>query len=261
MKKSTLILIFIGIIFSSCSYKNKNILFKTDKEVKTNDAVFIINIDSLKAVSNYKHVIKVGDRVLIRFLNNYDIAQSSPAQGGSGGGQQTSEQGYLVNFDSTVTLPLIGRTNIVGKTRLEAASFLEKKYGQYINNPIIDVNIANLTATVLGEVSRQGLVPIDKEQTTLVELIALAGGILEGGRKDRIKIIRGNQVIHVNLKQIIALQSPDIIIHHNDIVYIEPYNIKARSEPILGSMGILQIVVAVIQLASISLQFYIISAQ
>jgi polysaccharide export outer membrane protein len=245
------------ILASSCSYKKKNILFKTGKKIKSDSAIVVVNIDSLKAVSNYKHVIKVGDRIQLRFLNNYDLGQGanqSATAAFSNERNDVNNIGYLVNYDSTVILPLIGRTNIVGKDRLEAAKFLENKYSEFITNPIIDVNIPNLTATVLGEVNTQGLIVIDKESTTLAELIAKAGGFKDTGRKDRLKIIRGNEVIVVNMKMIEALKSPDIIIHNNDIVYVEPYTIKAATEPLAGAQVATALFFSLVQMVIIGIQ-------
>jgi polysaccharide export outer membrane protein len=251
MNKHLLLFLLVALMLGSCSYRNKNILFKTERKIKTKESVTVVNVDSLRAWSNYKHVIRIGDRVEIRFLNSLDIANTPGMQV-----QTQNNIGYLVNFDSTVTLPLIGRVNIVGKTRLEAAKYLEEQYSKFLNNPIIDVNILNLTATVLGEVGSQGLIAIDKEQTTLVELLARAGGIKTSGKKQDIKIIRNNKIIVVNLKEIIALKSPDIIIQHNDIVYVEPYGVAAQTESLLGIQNATQVVFIIVQLALVGFQFY-----
>jgi polysaccharide export outer membrane protein len=251
MNKQLLFFLLAALILGSCSYKKKNILLKTERKIKSTQPVTVVNIDSLRAWNSYKHVIKVGDRVDIRFLNSLDIGNTPGMQV-----QTQNNLGYLVNFDSTVTLPLIGRVNIVGKNRLEAAKFLEEVYSKFLNNPIIDVNISSLTATVLGEVGTQGLIPIDKEQTTLVELIARAGGITQSGKKQDIKIIRNNQIIVVNLKDIEALKSPDIIVHHNDIVYVEPYGLKAQTESLNSLQNTTQVVFMIIQLTLVGFQLY-----
>lgn len=254
MNKQLLFFLLAALLLGSCSYKKKNVLFKTERKIKTKEPVTVVNIDSLRASNNYKHVIRIGDRVEVRFLNSLDIGNTPgmPVQ-------TQNNLGYFVNFDSTVTLPLIGRTNIVGKTRLEAAKYLEEQYSKFLNNPIVDVNILNLTATVLGEVGSQGLIPIDKEQTTLVELLARAGGIKETGKKSNIKIIRNNKVILVDLKDIIALKSPDIIIQHNDLVYVEPYAVKAGTESLIGFQNATQLLFVVLQFTFFGLQIYLVS--
>lgn len=259
---SKTLLLWVGILFmvSSCSFKKKNILFKGKKQIKTDEPVLVVKADSLTARSNYKHIIKLGDRIQLRFLNNYDLGQAASQSATAGSSMDASANlGYLVNYDSSATLPLIGRVNMVGMDRLQAAKYLEKQYGKFISNPIIDVNIPNLTATILGEVGRPGQVVLDKENTTLVDVIAMAGGFKDAGRKDRIKIIRGNDVILVNLKDIESLKSSDIIVHHNDIIYIEPYSAKAATEPITGASSATTLLLTITQLILISLQIYTIT--
>ena len=230
-------MLLILILVHSCSYKSKNILFKTEKKINTNGQPIVVLNGQSDTLKNYKHRIKIGDRIQVRFLNNYDIGQGALQSATSAGNIQQNgvtekDKGYLVNYDSTVTLPLLGRMNLVGLTRLECAEKLEKEYSRFIINPIVDVNIISLSVTVLGEVSNPGKILLDKENTSLVEVIALANGFKDTGKKNDIKIIRGDEVIIVDLKQLSSLQSTKIIMHDNDIVYVEPYGAKAYVEPL-----------------------------
>lgn len=231
-------------------------LFKTDKKLNPKEAVFIYNADSnaQKNTVSYRHRIKPGDRVLVNFLNNYDIGQAAFQSATSSANISNGERGYLVNYDSSITLPLIGRTNIVGLTRLEAAKKLELEYGKFVINPIIEVNIASLSVTVLGEVLTPGKILLDKENTTLVDAIALSGGIKDSGKKKNIKIIRGSEVIVVDLKRLSALSSKALIIQDGDIVYVEPYGLKASTESLTTIQGVSFVLLSVTQLTLITLQ-------
>jgi polysaccharide export outer membrane protein len=248
------------IVIQGCSYKNRNFLFNTPKKIKTSEPVYILNQpkDSFQV---YRHRIKIGDRLVIRYLNNYDIGTGAGQSATSGANTSAGgllDKGYLVNYDSTVILPMIGRIKLTGMTRLEASRLLEQEYSKYIINPIIEVNIANLGVTVLGEVNLQGRILIDKENTTLVDIIAMAGGIKDSGKKKNIKIIRGNQVILINLKKISVLESSAIIMQDNDIVYVEPYGAKAAAEPYVSVQPIVAIASAALQTTLFILQFYLI---
>jgi polysaccharide export outer membrane protein len=254
----TIFICGLMLITASCSYKKRNILFKTPEKVKSHEAIYIQNIDSLKIMSHYKHRIKVGDRLTVRFLNNYDIGNASQKSATASAESGLTGNGYLVNYDSTVILPLLGRLNLVGLTRLEASARLETEYSKYIVNPIIDLNIASLSVTVLGEINSPGKYYVDKENTTLIDIIALAGGIKDSGKKKNIKIIRDNEVIIVDLKKIAVLQSQAIIMHDNDIVYIEPYNVKAAAEPIVSMQPVLTLTTTTISLVLLITQFYLI---
>lgn len=233
MFKKQFILLFallsLIVLGESCGYKKRNTLFKTKKEIKTKEAVLVVNKKDT-STQIYRHRIKVGDRLIIRFLNNYDIGGAA-SKSATSSADAAGDKGYLVNYDSTVVLPLIGRINLIGLTRLEAAKRLEQEYGKLVIAPIIDVDIKSLGVIVLGEVLSQGKVLLDKERTTIAEVIALSGGIKETGKKKNIRIIRGEEIIIIDLMQIEALQFPEVVMHDGDIVYVEPYNVKSASEP------------------------------
>ena len=153
-------------------------------------------------------------------------------------------------------MPLLGRLNLLGLTRLEAAEKLEKEYSKFIINPIIDVNIASLSVTILGEVNTQGKILLDKENTTVIDVIALAGGFKDSGKKKDIKIIRGQEIIIIDLKNLKSLQSNKITIHDNDIVYVEPYGVKAALESTLTLSTAATILITFTQFFVIGFQLY-----
>jgi polysaccharide export outer membrane protein len=229
------------------------VLFKTPKKIKTKEAVYVYSSDSNAArkYDDYRHRIKPGDRVLINFLNNYDIG-SAATQSATSTANVQGTQGYLVNYDSTITLPLIGRTNIVGLTRLEAAKRLEQDYGRFVINPIIEVNIASLSVTVLGEVTLPGKTILDKENTNLVDVIALCGGFKDAGKKNRVKIIRGKDVILVDLRKIEALDYRAITVQDGDIVYVEPYGYKAQTEALSSVQTTTFVILTISQLTIVA---------
>lgn len=259
-KLNALALSTLLLLLGSCSYKNRNYLFNTP-ESGNSSAVKILELKASQGTTDYRHRIKVGDRLTIKFLNNYDIGgasgQSATATANSSL-SGVSERGYLVNYDSTVVLPLIGRVNLCGLTRREASEKLEQEYRKFIVGPIIDLNISSLAVTVLGEVNIQGKVLLDKENTSLIDVIAMAGGIKDAGKKKNIKIIRGNQVILVNLKKTDALYDANIIMHDNDIVYVEPYRAKAATEPFVAVQPALSILTTTLQTLILITQFYLI---
>ncbi len=252
-----LLLLLLIINVASCSYKRKNVLFKTPKKIKTNEAVYVYGPDSNTATKydNYRHRIKPGDRLNINFLNNYDIGRAAIESATStANAEDGGAKGYLINYDSTVTLPLLGRTNLVGLTRLEAAKRLEQEYGKYVINPIIEVNILSLTVTVLGEVLTSGKIILDKENTTLVDVIALSGGLKDPGKKNKIKIVRGKEIIIVDLRKIEALENSALTIQDGDVVYVEPYGFKAQTESLSSIQSVTFIILTLSQLTLITIQ-------
>ncbi len=262
IKHSIFFLAAFVLILEGCSYKSRNILYKTPHKLDNKAPAFQYDPSTQKYSepdsTSYKHRIKIGDRIQVHFLQNYDLGQNSTQSATSN--QQNSGadvKGYLVNYDSTVTLPLVGRTNLCGLTRLEAAKKLEIAYSKHLTDPIIDIEILNLSVSVLGDVVNPGKYYVDKENTKLVEVIAMAGGFKDGSKKNTIQIIRDGQVIQVDMQKIETSNANITILHDNDIIYIPPFGIKADLEPITVASAAITPLLTVLQITLMSIQIYI----
>jgi polysaccharide biosynthesis/export protein len=129
-----------------------------------------------------------------------------------------------VRIDGFVTVPLVGDVRAVGLTPAEVASAVQKKLGQYVNNPNVTVGVLAAPGAqffVVGRVARPGAFPLDKP-TRFLHALALAGGFLEFAKTDRVLVFRGKGgVIPVNYKKLesgtdvsdnIPLQSGDTVV-------------------------------------------------
>ncbi|MFZ4689203.1 MAG: SLBB domain-containing protein [Polymorphobacter sp.] len=86
-----------------------------------------------------------------------------------------------IDADGFVVLPLVGRVRIGGLSALDAANLIETFYvnGGFIKSPRVRVETLDYQSrrvSVLGEVNRQGLVPLDKAYS-VAEILAKVGGI------------------------------------------------------------------------------------
>ncbi len=97
-----------------------------------------------------------------------------------------------VGEDGTITLPLLGKISVGGLTRYQLerkiAGLLSRKF---VKNPQVTVFIKEYrsrTALIMGAVRKPGSYEI-VGKTTLLQLIAMAGGITSAAR-DRIIVIR-----------------------------------------------------------------------
>jgi polysaccharide export outer membrane protein len=77
-----------------------------------------------------------------------------------------------------------------------------------------------------GEGSLGTVVPIANQNISVIEAIALAGGIRERGNASKIKIIRTNkgvnEVYRLNLSTIEGVENAKMIVQAGDIIYVEP---------------------------------------
>jgi polysaccharide export outer membrane protein len=126
-----------------------------------------------------------------------------------------------------ITLPLINEVRVVGLTPEELRGQLTVAGAKYIADPIVTVNVKTINSRkvfIAGQVSKPGEYPLTAP-TTVVQLIVVAGGLLEFAKSDKILILRterGQQVPRTfnykdvlkgkNLAQNITLQPGDTIL-------------------------------------------------
>ena len=249
---TVIILFFFAITFTSCSYKQHQLLF--ERQAAIIDSTRSIDASSGNGTSDYH--IRSQDILQIRNLQNarYIVDETptavSPAAGGSStsnaGGTTAGEgQSYQVQDDGTVALPLIGRIQVAGLTRNEAQKKIEEIYSKdVLLNPIIDLKIVNLKVTLLGEIRVQGNYPLVKDKTSLVELIGAAGGFTEKANEKNIKIIRGDpknpQITQVDLSNVKTLADPRIILQNNDIIYVAENKRAIKNDELQNATTTLQ---------------------
>jgi polysaccharide export outer membrane protein len=121
-----------------------------------------------------------------------------------------------VAADGTIRLPLVGAVTVSGSSPTEAASSIEMAFrdGDFLVDPHVTVTVVQSSSqrvSVLGEVRSPGRYPIEST-TTVLDLIALAGGITEKG-SDVVYILRpegsGTKQLQVDTRSLLMLRSPD----------------------------------------------------
>ena len=162
--------------------------------------------------------------------------QNSYTTGGSLG---TSGRGYLMPYlvdnDGYINFPVLGRLKVVGLTIRECEQMIAKRIRPYMaetENPVVTVRMASYTVTVLGEVSRPGVISVNREKISILEALAQAGDATIYGIRNPVKLIRedvsGKREFHyLNLNDADILNSPYYYLQQNDIVYVEPRKQKA----------------------------------
>lgn len=171
--------------------------------------------------------------------NANQISQSSS------GGNNLSSRGtlsYTVDVQGNIDFPVLGIIHVAGKSRktieMEIKNLLLQK--NLIKDPIVTVEYMNLAITVMGEVSRPGRYNIDRDHLTLLDALGMAGDLTIYGKRDKVKVLReGNGVQHVyNVNLCSGEQvytSPAYYLRQNDVVYVEPNNMRARQSTVNGN--------------------------
>lgn len=231
--KPVLFLLSALFLCSSCSMRYRNALF-TSKDDPARDSIKSVYVVNSTDAESVLYRIKPNDLLAVRNLQDIRYI-SAPAEGSSNVTTGAANITYRVEADGAVALPVIGKVEVAGLTRRAAAEKIQAMYEKsLLKDPIIDVSIVNLKVTMLGEFTSQGNFLLEKDNTSLVEMIGEAGGITSRADPKKLKVIRGNfqnpETIYVNLKDINSLASKKLILQNNDIIYLEPQAVYGNQE-------------------------------
>ena len=134
--------------------------------------------------------------------------------------------GYSVDPDGDMTVPLLGKVPVDGKTVYEIRDLLQEKVDSLFRHAYVEVRLMSFKFTVIGEVRAPGSYVNYNDQLTVLEAIGRAGGISETGTKEKILVIRpeGDQTVtyHIDLQDKSLLSSPAYFITPNDVVIVQP---------------------------------------
>ncbi len=219
--RKLLLLATISIALSSCGWLNSSIMFKSSKKFKN-----YVSLDSIKT-KEYK--ISPNDIVEFNIYSNdgFKLVDLTSLNNTNTGYRFESNLQYKVEPDGTIKLPIIGKTPITGLTVIEAETFLEQKYSEFYIRPYILMKVTNKRVIVFpGSAGDAKVIPLANNNTTLIEAIALAGGIADDGKARVIKVFRKNgekdDIFLIDLSKIEGLKQANMVLQANDIIYIEP---------------------------------------
>ena len=149
-------------------------------------------------------------------------------------GYQQRLMGYVVDNDGFIDFPVLGPIQVAGMTRWELSEKIKStllKEG-YLNDAVVTVEFMNFKVSVLGEVNNPGTYTIEGDKVTVLQAISLAGDLTIFGKRENVTVIReldGKRVFYnIDLCSVDMFKSPAYNLLQNDIVYIEPSEIKAR---------------------------------
>lgn len=212
--------LLLSLILSSCGI-NSNIMFREEKGKE-------IVSDSIPMSPTSEYKLAADDKITCAVFSNKGhglIDQTAGLNNPAGASSVTAT--YTIRKDGTVELPKIGTTSIAGLSIAECQAKLSALYGKEYQEPYVLVTITNQRVIVFpGGASDAKVITLFNSNTTLMEVIALAGGINERGKSAKIKLMRYENGIRkiypIDLSKIENLKYADIVVQANDYIYIEP---------------------------------------
>ena len=215
------ILIISLSLLSSCKVFKSNLMLKTP-----DNFVYDKLSDS---VSNSDYRVSPNDLIQFKILSNNGFKLIDLTT-------NTSVNNIIGSIDLTVEsngeikMPSIGRVNVSGLTIRELESFLEEKYSKLYQDPYVTAKVNNKRVIIFpGNGGQAKVNSLSNNNTSIMEAIATAGGILEDGKAYKIKLIRNNPdpnkkpfVYLMDLSTINGLTLANSKVQANDIIYVEP---------------------------------------
>lgn len=237
-KTFLLLLLFLGVFFMSC---------RTSK-----DLVYLNNTNDLELlqgmpIDSVEYTVKINDNLYIDIQSmspDADAAFNTTKSPGTVGsmqqnyGQPSTQylNGFLVDHMGNISLPVIGKLTVVGKTMPETIELIQKKADEYFKDATVKVKLLNFKVTILGEVKKPGVYFDYSNNITVLDGIGMANGITDFGRIQKVLVVRstskGAKTFRLDLTDKNFFASEAYFLQPNDVVYVEPdkyKNIKLNS--------------------------------
>ncbi len=157
------------------------------------------------------YLLAAGDKLRIEVYKDTQLSQS-----------------LQIRPDGKITLPLVGDVAAAGRTSIELRDAIGGALEEYIKNPVVTVIVLEASPQVVfvtGEVNKPGPVPLINGRISVLQALAVAGGLTDFANKKDIRVLRkgttGMQTLRFNYKDALdeekmreplALQADDTVI-------------------------------------------------
>jgi polysaccharide biosynthesis/export protein len=165
---------------------------------------------SAAAAPNEEYRLGPGDKLRIEVYKDNQLSQS-----------------VQVRPDGKLTLPLIGDVVASGSTPTELRDAIATQLKTYVTNPVVTVIVVEAmaaTAYVLGEVNHPGAVTLQGGPLTVIQALAMAGGLKDFADRKNIHVLRksgnGLQTIEFNYKEAIRGAGEPVYLRPGDTVVV-----------------------------------------
>lgn len=214
------LVILLALLVSSCKIFRSNLMLKTPKD---------FNYDKLvDSVSRVDYKIAPNDAIVYRIFTNNGFKLIDLASGTNS--VFRNDLDVIVESSGYVKMPLLERVYVAGLSVKEAEKLLEEKYSKYYVDPYVSLRVTNKRVIVFpGNGGQARVLSLANNNTTVMEVIANAGGIVEDGKAYKVKLIRSTgdagkapYVYLMDLSRIEGIVVANSIVQSGDIIYVEP---------------------------------------
>lgn len=235
--RSILIFGVFCVLMSSCATKESIVLFQDDEQKDAQNTSENVSYLYENGTIQKNDILKVSvsalDMMSVAAFVTDNIQSRTP--------EQFLLDGFKVNENGKINLPLVGEVEVLGLTLNQASVFIQRELSKSIIDPIVNLNFLNFRFTILGEVNNPGTFTVYNPKINLIQALGLAGDITITGKRNNIKLIR--EVGGTMTTTIIDLTKSDFIgtdvfyLQKDDIIYIEPSFTRITNSGYIGPLG------------------------
>ena len=239
MKKNLILAAGLALLLGACSTP-KQISYFQDSDNVNGARIAAPKEITIKPKDKISILVNCKSQELTALFNlpeiSYRIGQNSSTMASS------NASGYTVDENGYINFPVLGKIYVAGLTRNQIADKVKEELelqGQ-ATGAVVTVEYLNLSYQVLGEVNKPGTFQISKDATTILDAIGNAGDLTIYGRRENVQLLRNNngrqETYIVDLCSAQSLiSSPAYYLQQNDVIYVEPNDVKARMSTVNGN--------------------------
>lgn len=231
--------------FCSCN-SSKDVLYFQD--LKAGDSVAMAAIPvpvTVRPDDKISIVVNSRDPQLMALFNLPRVNKQMSTVGQASSTNVSNGQdvmGYTVDSHGEIDFPVLGKIKVEGKTREEIGAYIKNELitKNLVKDPVVTVEFMNLCVSVLGEVNSPGRYGIDRDRTTIIDALSMAGDLTINGNRNNVTVLRQDG----DVQRVYAIDltsgndiysSPAYYLQQNDIVYVEPNEMRARQSTVNGN--------------------------
>ena len=163
---------------------------------------------------------------------NYQIGTEST------GTSQQKLLGYVVDNAGYIDFPVLGPIEVAGLTRWELSELIKNRLIKdgLLSDAVVTVEFMNFKVSVIGEVNAPGTFTLNNDKVTILQAISLARDLTIFGMRENVCVIRESEgertIYEINLCDVSMFNSPAYYLQQNDVIYVQPSEIKARQSTV-----------------------------
>lgn len=221
MMRLIMLCVLVSLFFGSCTI-NKNLLFRTDRDHQFDP---VPEFDSLKA----EFRINPNDVITMALFSNGGgiILENTTTSAERARPVNPIQLEYFVDSQGYVELPILGRQYLAGLTLNEAQDMLAELYSSQYLDPYVLVRVINRRIMVFQGAGGEGkVVALANPRVSVIEALAMAGGVLSRGNASKVKLIRKvgdrQEIYRIDLSRIEGVKYANMLVESGDIIYVDP---------------------------------------